>query len=94
MNWKEGIQTKKMKRYRRFLGISYKGHNTNVEVWNKFTKAIESHEDLLTAMNKRNQTWYEHVTRSTGIEKKILKGTLQGKRKRGRQRRRWEDIIT
>ena len=36
-----------------------------------------------------NTKWYGHVTSSSGLQ-----GTVQGKRKRGRQRRRWEDNIT
>ena len=35
-----------------------------------------------------------HVTRSSGLVKTILQERVQGNRKRGRQRRRWEDDIT
>ena len=34
-----------------------------------------------------------HVTRSSGLAKTILQGTVQGGRRRGRQRTRWEDNI-
>ena len=37
--------------------------------------------------------WYGHVTGSSGLAKTILQGTLQGGRRRGRQRKRWEDNI-
>ena len=33
------------------------------------------------------------VSRSSGLAKTILQGTIQGKRKRGRQKKRWEDNI-
>ena len=33
------------------------------------------------------------VTRSSGLAKTILQGTVQGGRRRGRQRKRWEDNI-
>ena len=33
----------------------------------------------------------EHITRSSGLAKTILQGTVQGGRQRGRQRERWED---
>ena len=37
--------------------------------------------------------WYGHVFRSSGLAKTILHGTVQGGRKLGRQRKRWEDNI-
>ena len=37
--------------------------------------------------------WYGHITRSSGQAKTILHGTVQGGRRRGRPRKRWEDNI-
>ena len=37
--------------------------------------------------------WYEHVTRSSGLAKTILQGTVKRGRRLGRQRKRWEDSI-
>ena len=37
--------------------------------------------------------WFGHVSRSSGLAKTILQGTVKGKRKRGRQKKRWEDNI-
>ena len=34
-----------------------------------------------------------NVTRSSGLCKKVLQGTVPGKRKRGRQKKRWEDNL-
>ena len=34
-----------------------------------------------------------YVSRSFGIAKTILQGTVQGKRRKGRQKKRWEDNI-
>ena len=56
--------------------------------------AVGSHEDLLTTTKRLKLKWYVHVTRYTGLAKTILQGTVQGKRKSGRQRKRWEDNIT
>ena len=39
------------------------------------------------------QEWYGHITRSSGLAKTFLHGTVQGGRRRGRQRKRWEDNI-
>ena len=44
-------------------------------------------------MKKRKLKWYGHVTRSNGLAKTTLQGTVQGGRKRGRQKKRWEDNI-
>ena len=83
------IQATKIRCYHRLLGISYyKDHITNAEVWNRVTNAVGPHEDLLTTVKRWKLKWYGHVTRSTGLAKAILQGTVQGKRKRGRQRKK------
>ena len=33
------------------------------------------------------------ISRTPGLAKTILQGTVKGKRRRGRQKERWEDII-
>ena len=38
--------------------------------------------------------WYGHITRSTGLGKIILQGTVQGGSRKGRQKKRWEDNIS
>ena len=59
---------------------------------------------LLTTVKKRKLRWCGHVTRSSGLSKIVLQGTVQGKRRRGRQeemdrqhwgmdRKRWTDSI-
>ena len=50
-------------------------------------------EDLLTTVKRRNLKWYGHVAKSTELAKTILQGTVQGGRRIGRQKRRWEDNI-
>ena len=37
--------------------------------------------------------WYGHVSRSSGLAKTILQGTVKGRRRHGGQRKRWEDSI-
>ena len=75
------------------LGISHRDHITNEEVKARIGKAIGPYEDLLTSVKRRKLKWYGHVTRSSGLAKTILQGTVQGGRRRGRQRKRWEDNI-
>ena len=82
-----------MRCYRKILHVSFKDHVTNQEVCHKIKAAIGPYEDLLTTVKKRKLQWYGHVTRSTGLSKTILQGTLEGSRKRGGQRKRWEDNI-
>ena len=52
-----------------------------------------AYEDLLTSVKRRKLKWYGHVTRSSGLAKTILQGTVQGERRRDRQRKQWEDNI-
>ncbi|KAJ8398441.1 hypothetical protein AAFF_G00426960 [Aldrovandia affinis] len=87
------IQSLEMRCYRRLLGISYTQHITNMEIRQRISQAIGRHDDLLTIVKKRKLRWYGHITRSSGLAKTILQGTVQGGRKRGRQKKRWEDNI-
>ena len=82
-----------MKCYRKILCISYKDHATNEEVRAKIRQAIGPHEDLLTIVKTRKLQWYGYVSRSLGLAKTILQGTVKGGRKHGRQRKMWEDDI-
>ena len=74
--------------FRKLLGISHRDHITNEEVKTRTGNTIGPYEDLLTSVKRRKLKWYGHVTRSSGLAK-----TVQGGRRRGRQRKRWEDNI-
>ena len=87
------IQALEMRCFRRLLGISYKDHISNEEVRNRIIQTNGPYEDLLTITKKRKLRWYGHVTRSTGLAKTILQGTVRGGRRQGRQKKRWEDNI-
>ena len=82
-----------MRCYRKILRISYKDHVTNEEVRAKIQQAIGPHEDLLAIVKRHNLQWYGHVSHSSGLAKTILQGTVKGGRRKGRQRKRWEDNI-
>ena len=75
------------------MNISYKDHVTNEEVRRKIQAAIGEYDELLTLVKKRKLRWFGHVSRSSGLAKTILQGTVNRKRKRGRQKKRWEDNI-
>ena len=72
------IQAKEMRCYCKILLISYKDHVTNEEVRAKVQRAIGPHDDLLTIVKRRKLQWYGHVSRSSGLAKTILQGTVKG----------------
>ena len=37
--------------------------------------------------------WYRHVAPASGLAKTILQGTVNGGRRQGRKRKKWEDNI-
>ena len=82
-----------MRCYRKILHFPYKDHVTNEEVRAKIQQAIGPHEDLLTILKRRKLQWYGDVSRSSGLAKTILQGTVKEGRRQGRQRKRWEDNI-
>ena len=86
------IQAMEMRCYRKIPRISYKDHVTNEEVSAKIQQAIGAHEDL-SIVKRRKLQWYGHVSRSSGLAKNILQGTVKGDRRQGRQRKRCEDNI-
>ena len=85
------IQAMEMKCYRKILRISYKDHVANEEVCVKIQQVIGPHEDLLTIVKRCKLQWYGHVSRSSGLAKTVLQGTVKGGRRQGRQNERCED---
>ena len=75
------IQAKEIRRYRKILHISNKDHVTNEEVRAKIQQAIGPHEGVLTLVKRRKLQWYGHVSRSSGLAKTILQGTVKGERR-------------
>ena len=52
-------------------------------------KLLNKYGDV-SVMKKQKLRWYGHISRSFGMAKTILQGTVKGART-GRQKRRWED---
>ena len=52
------------------------------------------YDDILTTVKKCKLKWFGHVSRSSGLAKTNLQGTVQGGRTRGRQKERWENNIS
>ena len=82
-----------MRCYRRLLNISYKDHVTNEEVRRKIQAAIGEYDELLTLVKKRKLRWFGHASRSSGLAKTILQGTVKGKKK-GADRKRGGKTIS
>ena len=87
------IQAMEMRCFRKLLVITYRDGISNEEVPNRVQRATRPYDDLLTTVRHRKLKWYRHVTKSSGLSKTILQGTVPGGRKRGRQKKRWEDNI-
>ena len=85
------VEAVEMNFYRKILRISYKDHVTNEEVCTKIQQAIGPHKDLLTIVKRRKLKWYGHVSRSSGLAKTILQGTVKGEIRQDRQKKRCED---
>ena len=86
------IQAMEMMCHWKIPYISYKDHVTNEEVCAKIQQATGPHEDV-TIVKRRKLQWYGHVSRSSGLAKTVLQGTVKGEGRQGRQRKGWEDII-
>ena len=81
-----------MRCYQRLFNISFKDHDTNKEVCRKIQAAIGEYDKLLTLVKKWKLRWFGHVSKSSGLAKTILQGTVKRKRK-GRHKKRREDNI-
>ena len=86
-------QAIEMRCYHKILRISYKDHVTNENIHSKIQQAIGPHKDLLTIIKRCKLRWYGHVSRSSGLAKNILQGSVKGGGRQGRQKKRWEDNI-
>ena len=83
-----------------FISLYITLYNTLYNVTNnvvrsraRIRKAIGPYDDMITAVKKRKLKWVAHVSRSAELAKTILLGTVQGGRRRGRQKKRWEKNI-
>ena len=87
------IQAMEMRCYRTILHISCKDHVTNEEVRAKIQQAIGPHEDILTIEKRRKLQRYGHVSRSSGLAKTILQGTVKGERRKIFETHRFTEVL-
>ena len=87
------IASFEMRCLRQLLGIDYRSHTPNVKVRAIVTEAIGKHQELLEIVKSRKLKWFGHTTRSHGLAKTCLQGTVSGGRSRGRPRKKWADNV-
>ena len=83
------IQVFETKCMRKLLRISYLVHETNVCVRSQINFLVGPQELFLATVKRRKLAWFGHVTRHDSLSKTILQDTLEGGRRRGRQRKCW-----
>ncbi|GFN75740.1 retrovirus-related pol polyprotein line-1 [Plakobranchus ocellatus] len=83
-----------MRCLQKLLGLTYHDRIASEEVKNRIQSAIGPYTDLLTLVKQRKLNWFGHVTYSSGLDKIIRQGTVQGVGRRGGQRKSWHDNIT
>ena len=49
------------------------------------TQHMRHYEELLTTVKKRQLRWYEHISRTHGLSKTVLQGTVRSGRKKTRE---------
>ena len=87
------IQAFENKCFRRLLQIPWFEHKTNMFVQEQVETLAGPQEPLLAVVKRRKLTWFGHVTHHNSLSKTILQGTIEGGRRRGRQRKsRVEDV--
>ena len=91
LSQKKRIQAFETKCLRNLLRISYLVHKTNDWVRSKINFLVGQQEPLLATAKRRKLSWFGHVTRHDSLSKTILRGILEGGRRRSRQRKCWMD---
>ena len=87
---KKKITSFEMKCYRKILRISWTERKTNASVLEQLgVKAPQ----LLNLIKKQKLSYFGHIKRQNTLEKLFLEGTCEGRRDRGRPRRRWTQDI-
>ena len=54
----------------------------------------DTYDDILTLVKKSKLKWFGHVSTLSGLAKTILQGTVQGGRRKGQQKKHWENNIS
>ena len=77
--------------YRKILRVPWTRRRTNESV--RLELGITT-DWLMNFIHRQKLKFFGHIKRHDSLEKSLLEGNTNGRRSRGRQRRRWEDGIT
>ena len=80
----QAFETKCLRKHPRF---SYLEHKTNDWVRSQINFLVGPQEPLPATIKRRKLAWFGHVTHHDSLSKTILRGSLEGGRRRGRQRK-------
>ena len=75
--------------HRRMLKISWKEMKTNMEV----LSLVGPNKSIVSIIKERKIRYCGHLLRHDSLQKELLEGKVEGKRGRGRPRKRWFDNI-
>ena len=75
-------QVFQMRCYRKLLNIPYRDHVTNEEVRVQIQAVIGEYDEHLTIVKKRKLRYFGNASRSSGLAKTVLQGTVNGKKKK------------
>ena len=92
-NIEKRINAFENKCYRRIFNIKYTDKVSNEKLHQMISDRMGHRQSLMTTIKKRKLKWYGHVTRSNGLCKTILQGSVPGKRNKGRPSKTWADNI-
>ena len=87
------INSFQMKCLRKILRVSWTEKRTNISILQQIGN-IDENWLLNSAVVKRKMQYFGHVKRHESLEKSIYEGIIEGKRGRGRPRRRWSQDIS
>ena len=76
--------------YRRILGVHWTEHRTNESI--AAGLGVTSGAPL-RFVKKQKLSYFGHVKRHDSLERVIMEGRAEGRRRRGRPRRKWDDDI-
>ena len=77
------------------LRITWQEKKSNEFVWRKVTEILgERPESVIETEKRRKLKFYGHQMRPGTMANILIEGKVEGTRKRGRQKRKWENDIT
>ena len=87
------IQALETRCLRKLLRISHREDKTSDCVQSLVKSLVGPREPLLATVRRRKLAWFGHVTRHDTPSKTITQGTVEGERRRGRQRKSRSDNV-